>query len=149
MHFQLSNRSKERLEGVKKPLIDVVNKAIEITVEDFGVTEGLRTFERQKELYGKGMSKTLDSKHLTGDAVDLVAYVAGDYRWEPVLYYNIADAMRIAAKSLDVSIRWGGAWHIYDLRECELAIKAHRDYLVTRMKEKKEPFIDMPHFELT
>jgi len=75
MSFQLSQRSLDRLKGVDPKLVEVVKRAIEITEVDFGVTEGLRTLERQKELVAKGASHTLKSKHIGGKAVDLVAYV--------------------------------------------------------------------------
>ena len=75
MAFKLSQRSLDRLDGVKQDLVNVVRRAIEITTIDFGVTEGLRTEERQKELVAKGASKTMKSKHLDGNAVDLMVYV--------------------------------------------------------------------------
>ena len=62
--FKLSKRSLSRLEGVNEQLVEVVKEAITLTKIDFGVTEGLRTLEKQKELVAKGASKTMKSKHL-------------------------------------------------------------------------------------
>lgn len=108
MAFALSQRSKDRLKGVDPRLVKVVEEAITLTEIDFGVTEGLRTPERQKELIEKGFSKTLQSKHLTGHAVDLAAYVDGKVTWEKEFYHKIADAMKKAAKNQNTDIRWGG-----------------------------------------
>ena len=73
----LSRRSLDKLEGVDDRLVAVVKHAITATKVDFGVIQGLRTLEQQKELYEKGASQTMKSKHLTGDAVDLMAYING------------------------------------------------------------------------
>lgn len=80
MAFRLSSRSLARLDGVHPDLIRVVKRAIQITPVDFGITEGLRTKERQKELVAKGASRTLKSRHLTGHAVDVVAYIGSEVR---------------------------------------------------------------------
>ena len=108
MTFKLSARSKERLNGVDPRLVRLVERAIEITEVDLAVTEGFRTPERQKELVSKGFSQTLKSKHLTGHAVDLAAFVDGKVSWEKPFYYKIADAMKKAAEEQQVAMRWGG-----------------------------------------
>ena len=148
--FQLSNRSKERLEGVNAPLAEVVEKAITLTKVDFGVIEGLRSKEKQEELVAAGASQTMKSKHLTGDAVDLMAYVNGRACWELNVYDEIADAMKEAAKELGVSIRWGAAWNINNLAEWEdTAEEAMNHYIDERRSQGRRPFIDAPHFELS
>ena len=111
--FKLSMRSKSRLQGVHPDLVAVVNRAIEITTIDFGVTEGLRTVERQKILVGQGASTTMNSRHITGHAVDLVAFIGAEVRWDWPLYHKIADAMKTAAKELNVLIEWGGDWRTF------------------------------------
>jgi peptidoglycan L-alanyl-D-glutamate endopeptidase CwlK len=108
MTFKLSVRSLNMLQGVDEKLISVVKRAIELTEIDFGVTEGIRTLVRQEELFKKGLSKTMKSKHLIGRAVDLVAYVDGKVSWEKEDYYPIALAMERAAIELNVKIKWGG-----------------------------------------
>ena len=75
--YELSQRSLSRLDGVDERLVKVVCAAIKLSNVDFGVSEGLRTEERQKELVSKGASKTMKSKHLEGRAVDLVGYISG------------------------------------------------------------------------
>lgn len=108
--FKLSQRSKDRLQGVHPDLVKVVEHAIEITTVDFAVHEGLRTPERQKVLKEAGASQTLNSRHITGHAVDLVAWVDGEVRWDWPLYSQIAKAMKAAAAELNIPIEWGGDW---------------------------------------
>lgn len=108
--FTLSAKSLERLEGVHPDLVKIVKRAIEVTKVDFGVTEGLRTYSRQKQLVSEGKSLTMNSRHLTGHAVDLVAYVDGKVSWETTQYKLINDAMQQAAKELGIPIVWGGSW---------------------------------------
>lgn len=110
MAYKLSNRSLKRLQGVHPDLVLVVKRAIEITKVDFTVLEGLRTLERQKKLVKQGASKTTNSRHLTGHAVDLGAYVDGGVSWHWPLYHKIADAMFFAAGELGIDIEWGGDW---------------------------------------
>lgn len=109
-NYKLSNRSKSRLKGVHPDLVAVVERAIEITEQDFTVLEGLRSKERQKQLYKSGASKTMNSRHLTGHAVDIAPYVDGGVSWDWDYYYPMADAMKKAAKELRVPLEWGGDW---------------------------------------
>ena len=108
--FRLSNRSRYRLEGVHPDLRQVVERAIQITTVDFVVIEGKRSKERQIELYRTGKSKTMRSRHLTGHAVDLAAWVNGTISWEWPHYREIARAMKQVAQELNIPIEWGGDW---------------------------------------
>jgi len=147
--FELSQRSLDRLNGVDDRLIKVVCRAIELTQIDFGVIEGVRTVEKQKELVDKGASQTMKSKHIDGLAVDLMAYVAGRGCWEINVYDDIADAMKEAAKQEGVKLRWGAAWHINDIAEYEGTMEeAMNEYIDLRRSQGRRPFIDGPHFEL-
>ena len=149
MAYKLSQRSLDRLEGVKPELVDVVKRAIELTKIDFGVTEGLRTEERQRQLVESGASQTMKSKHIIGDAVDLMAYVDGRGCWELCVYDEIADAMKVAAIEEGVILRWGAAWHIDDISDWEGTMEeAMNSYVDLRRSQGRRPFIDAPHFEL-
>ncbi len=111
----LDARSERNLLGVDDALVRVVRRAAEL-VDDgddglgFVVTEGVRTVVRQAELVKAGASRTLKSRHLIGQAVDLAATVSGEVRWDWPLYPKLADAMKAAATELGVVITWGGDW---------------------------------------
>lgn len=147
--FTLSDRSKSRLEGLEPKLIAVTELAIDYTKIDFGVTCGLRTVAEQQELVDSGASQTMNSKHITGHAVDVVAYVGPRITWELNVYDDIAEAFKTAAMELDVTLRWGAAWHIADIREWGGTMEdAMNSYTDLRRRQGKRPFIDAPHFEL-
>lgn len=109
-NFKFSQLSENNLVGVKPPLVAVVRRALELSSVDFGITEGLRTQERQKQLYAEGKSQTMNSRHLTGDAVDVVAYVSGAVSWDLPLYRKISEAFKQAGQELNTPIEWGGDW---------------------------------------
>ena len=149
MSFKLSQRSLDKLEGVHPDMVKCVKSAIEYTKVDFGVICGMRTEEEQKELVAKGASKTMRSKHLTGHAVDLMAYVGSRASWELKLYDDIADAMAQASKEHNVPIKWGAAWSIGNIAQWNSGMEgAMNSYIDLRRSEGKRPFIDGPHFEL-
>ena len=150
MSFVLSERSLSRLEGVNDRLSKVVKSAIDYTKIDFGVTCGLRTVEEQKELVESGASQTMNSKHLDGNAVDLVAYIGPKICWELNVYDDVAEAIKTAAMEHDLSIRWGAAWHVEDIREWNGTMEElMMAYVDLRRRQGKRPFIDAPHFEVT
>lgn len=149
MAYKLSKRSLKNLEGVHPKMIEVVQHAISVSKVDFAVIEGLRTLERQKELYARGASQTMKSKHLTGKAVDLMAFIGTRGSWELNLYDDIADAMREGAIKAKVRICWGAAWSIPDIRDWKGTMEeAMNRYIDVRRSEGKRPFIDAPHFEI-
>lgn len=111
----LSDRSERNLLGVKPDLAAVVREAHRRMEDDasglsFIVTEGKRTTVRQAELVKAGASRTMNSKHLTGDAVDVAATVNGDVRWDWPLYGIIAQKFKDVADDLGIAIEWGGDW---------------------------------------
>lgn len=113
MGFVLGNRSLERLKGVHPDLQRVVRRAIQLTEVDFTVLEGLRSVERQRELVRKGASKTMNSRHLTGHAVDIAPWIDGRVSWDWKYYYPLADAMKAAAREIKVPLEWGGDWKTF------------------------------------
>ena len=124
--FKLSRRSKNNLKGVHPDLVRVVERAIEITPLDFGVSCGLRTEAEQYKAVKSGASTTMKSKHLMqsdmwSHAVDLFVLVDGEVTWEHKHFRWVIQAMFTAAIELGVQIKAGGLW---------------RD------------FLDSPHFEL-
>ena len=145
--MSLSSRCELRLAGVHPDLVRVVRNAAEGGAI-FRVTEGLRTPERQRQLVAEGKSQTLDSRHITGHAVDVVPLdSAGNVSWAWGLYFPLADAFRAAAIAEGVPVVWGGAWG-QEMAEYATAKVGQAAY-VARVKESgRKPFLDGPHFEL-
>lgn len=108
--FKLSDRSLKRLDGVHPALVRVVKHAIEISKVDFTVLEGVRTLATQRKYFAAGKTRTMNSRHLTGHAVDLAPVINGEISWDWKLFYPLADAMKAAAKAEGVRITWGGDW---------------------------------------
>lgn len=82
MSYQLGDHSRKELIGVHPILVGMVEEAIKITKQDFIVFDGLRTMQEQRKNVAKGVSKTMNSYHLYGLAVDLVPFVNGQPKWE-------------------------------------------------------------------
>jgi peptidoglycan L-alanyl-D-glutamate endopeptidase CwlK len=149
MGYVLGKKSEAELVGVHPDLVRVVRRAITITQQDFAVHDGLRTEREQEAMLRSGASTTMNSRHLTGHAVDLVPWFNGKLRWEWPLIYPIAEAMRKAGQIEGVPLCWGGAWDIL-LTETgdQSPQKIVEDYAERRKKAGKKVFIDGPHFEL-
>lgn len=121
----LSKISLSRLEGVDYRLQDLCHRLI--AMWDFTVVYGLRTQSEQAELVARGLSKTMNSKHLTGKAVDLAPYPI-DWNDTKRFYYFAGMVMALAAE-MGIKLRWGGNWDMdYDLND--------------------NTFMDLVHFEL-
>ena len=121
MKHQFGLQSKAKLSTVHKSLQDLFYAAIGEAPYDFSITEGLRSLERQKQLFKEGKSKTMNSRHLTGNAVDVCIIIDGKTSWDFNDYIKLADYIKKIAKAINVPIVWGGDW---------------------------ESFRDGPHFEL-
>jgi peptidoglycan L-alanyl-D-glutamate endopeptidase CwlK len=110
MTYALGATSLARLQGVHPDLVKVVRLAITKTPVDFTVLEGLRTKERQAVLFKQGATRTMNSRHITGHAVDLAPVIDGKVSWDWPLYHKLAPVIKAAAKELGVAITWGGDW---------------------------------------
>lgn len=106
----LNERSEKALVGVHPDLVAVVRRAAEIMPGGFIITEGMRSKERQRELFAKGLSKTMNSRHLVGLAVDFAPLIDGDVTWKWPAFPPVANAFKQAAKELNIAIEWGGDW---------------------------------------
>ena len=113
-NFKFSKSSERRLIGIHKDLVRVIHRALEISDIDFSVTYGMRTIEEQEEILKKGNSRTMNSRHLTGHAVDLTPWLNGSVdgdipdNWK--YFEQVSKYMKIAAKEYDTQINWGGDW---------------------------------------
>lgn len=119
--FRLSARSILNLQGVNPILMNVVHRALMLTTQPICVIEGVRNKARQLELYNQGKTQTLNSRHLTGHAVDLAPLVDGVIPWESwQAFEKLAGTMKQAAKLCQVSLIWGGDWIMRDGPHFEL-----------------------------
>jgi peptidoglycan L-alanyl-D-glutamate endopeptidase CwlK len=151
--FFLGQKSEHNLTGVDERLCRVVRRAITLTTVDFTVFEGLRSQERQAQLYREGVSRTLNSYHLTGHAVDLVPWIAGRAQWQAPACVQVAIAVRLSALHFDIEVTWGAVWDkpLNDLDPTELEREV-RDYVIRYQVKngvKKYPLIDYPHFQVS
>ena len=100
------------MNGVHPDLRRVIDRALQDGQLDFAVIEGLRTRKRQEQLVASGASQTMNSRHLTGHAVDLLPIDPttgnGEFAWP--LYDQLGPAVKTAAKKEGVPIIWGGDW---------------------------------------
>ena len=120
--FILGDRSTKNLVGVNADLVKVVKRALELSPVDFTVIEGLRTKERQAELMKQGFTRTLKSRHIIGEAVDIVPLPV-DWK-NPKPFGLVAEAMKKAADELGVKITWGGDWKSFvDLPHYQIEVK--------------------------
>ena len=119
MTFVLPEKSIQRLTGVHPVLVRVVMATAARSEQNFVVTEGVRTYARQKELFAAGKSQTMRSRHLTGHAVDLAIWEdrdadkvvdADEISWKFPQYKALADVVKAAAAELGIPIEWGGDW---------------------------------------
>jgi peptidoglycan L-alanyl-D-glutamate endopeptidase CwlK len=110
MTYKFSQRSLDRMKGVHGDLVKVMLEAIKESPYDFGITEGVRTPQRQQELYAAGKSRTLNSRHLKGLAVDIAIFVDGKLTWEFKYYEEVAKHVLKVCAEMGIPVVWGGAW---------------------------------------
>ena len=108
--YKFGTASKENLVGVNPDLIEVCELALTYSKYDFGITSGVRTLEQQQEMIDKGASNTIDSRHLSGHAVDIIVYVNGTSTYRKKFYSKVASSFFKAAIELGVDLEWGGHW---------------------------------------
>jgi len=99
MAYRLSKKSLDRLAGIKEPLQALAKTSIVDSPYDFSITCGLRTIEEQKILVATGKSRTMKSRHLTGNAFDIAVFVDGKITWDLKYYKAVATHIKkVAAK---------------------------------------------------
>jgi len=113
MSIVLGPRSIARLQDVHPDLVRVVNRAAALSDLDFTVLEGRRSQARQKQLFAAGATKTMNSRHLSGHAVDLAPMLNGEVSWDWPLYRRLAKIVKDAAALEKVPITWGGDWKTF------------------------------------
>jgi peptidoglycan L-alanyl-D-glutamate endopeptidase CwlK len=169
--FRFSQRSLDRARNVDTRLIGLAITALSRSSVDFGLTEEQsRTEAEQAEKVRRGVSRTMNSKHMipkgktVSSALDLVPFVDGVFTWgdnqwrvktkagptiEP--FYEIAAQMREAAIAAGLVLTWGGVWdrRLNDLPAGAAAMKAAvQAYAARRKAAGGTALLDGPHFEL-
>ncbi len=144
MGYKFGERSAANLATAHKDLQIVMTTAIKSSMVDFGISEGHRSLERQKELFDEGKSRidgiTKKGKHNYNPslAVDIYAFVEGrkNLAFDKVHLAYLGGHIMLVAKLLHESgkiksrLRWGGNW----------------DGDGTLLVDQK--LWDLPHFEL-
>lgn len=150
--MNLSRRDLERLAGVHERLAETVRVCYAMSPIPLVVLEGLRTMERQREYVKIGASRTLDSRHLTGHAVDLGVLQGDVVSWHWPLYYRLAILMRQAAEVTGAVLTWGGVWDkpmTEYTRTCAEEVRLYGNrWRRAHPGEEGGPLIDGPHYEL-
>ena len=108
--YKLSKKSLAKLEEVHPHMQELVKATIGLTTIDFGISEGMRTKERQQLLFDQGKSQIMNSRHLTGHAVDIYAWKDGAVSWDFLDYEVINIAFNQASTHLNIPYVWGGSW---------------------------------------
>jgi peptidoglycan L-alanyl-D-glutamate endopeptidase CwlK len=118
--YNFGERSLRNLEGIDDGLRRVVHMALSLGVMDFSVIAGLRTQAEQDRIYAQGRTEpgpivtwTRNSRHILGEAVDIVPYPVD---WQDIERFCVlAGVMKSAAAMEGVEIEWG-----YDLWKKDL-----------------------------
>ena len=120
--MELSELSKKRLEGVDERLKAIVIECAKRCPYPFNVSEGLRSIELQREYVRQGKSRTMKSKHLTGEAVDLYPLTMNRKAVDWSRFEELADLMFQVASELGTMIVWGGHWKTF-VDKCHFELK--------------------------
>lgn len=150
--FFLGQISETHLDGTDQRIQACARRAITTTAIDFQVFEGLRTLERQRLLVANGSSRTLNSEHLTGRALDLVPWVGGKLSWRTPLCIQIAIAMREASIYFGTALTWGAVWDRrlseLDPTRLEREIAEYVRRYQAQHGQDEHPLHDPDHFQL-
>ena len=122
--YKFSKASLSRLDSVDRRIKDIMLRSIKYSPIDFGIPSdgGLRTPEEQYALFKAGKSKcdgdSVMSKHQSGKAIDVFAYLNGAANWEKEYYFILCGVIMSSAKSLGHELRWGGDFNMnWDLTD--------------------------------
>lgn len=151
--YKFGAKSQKNLGGVHPVLRKIARMALEKSTVDFGISEGLRGLKKQRKLYNAGLTKTMQSNHLTGRAVDIVCIEDGRAVWDAAPYIKAADAFQEAGihyarelQQANLDLAWGGCWQsICGEKKPHILCE---EYKQRCDEEGRTPFLDFVHFEL-
>lgn len=110
MFYQLTRADERKLVGLNKNLVALVRRVALVTPVPFVVVEGIRTKQRQRVLFAHGKSKTLNSKHIIGRAVDCAPLVNGDVSWRWDDFTPLVECAKACALELSIPMTFGYDW---------------------------------------
>lgn len=161
--------SKKKLEFLHDDLYFFFTMVLTYTsTVDISIVQVLRSDEEHQANLKSGASRVKVSRHLgryakylpkfprkrkiqvqrlISHAVDIVAWSGGRRRTDIASYYKVAEAARLVAVKYDLPVIWGGCWR--DLRKISCIKTAVDDYVKQCEKEKRKPFLDLGHYELS
>lgn len=123
-----------------------------VQVWDSTIIDGIRTFVEQRKNMAKGVSKTMDSKHLPqpprnlSKAMDIMPYplnwAAIQRGYDAVKRLPIADAMAVLEAYAFAGFFDGVAWGKYGVN-----LRSGYDWNTNRQFED-QTFLDLPHHEM-
>lgn len=146
--FRLGDSSKKKLALGRPEIIRLVERAILVTEIDFLVHEVMRTTAQQAKYVANGASTTMNSRHLTGHAVDLIPLVDGKPSYHWAHYYTLARAVQRAARDESIVVTWGAVWD-RDLNAMTEDLEDEvADYVARCKAKKKKAFLDGAHVQL-
>lgn len=122
--FEFSKSSLAELKTVDPRVASIFKAALKVSPIDFGIPKdgGYRTAERQNEMYlDKDIATNCDgykviSKHQSGMAVDVYAYVNGKASWEPHHLAMVAGVILATNQIMidtglsNIQLTWGGTF---------------------------------------
>lgn len=114
--YKFGYKSLRNLDGVHPDLVRVAKRAIQKTRIDFGISEGVRSKDRQLMLLSQGKTTIENSQHLIqphtdfGHAIDVFAYINGKANWNRKYYGPIVQTFITEATVLGIQLRFGHLW---------------------------------------
>lgn len=110
MPIILTDADERKLVGVNRQLVTVVRWVAANSAQRFIVAEGLRTKQRQRELYARNLTKTLNSKHIIGRAVDCYPVIGGKLAVRRDQFTWLVELARHGADACCVPLVFGHDW---------------------------------------
>ena len=138
--------SRANQQGVEPRLVKVSNSVV--AAWDCSITDGVRTLEEQRKNVAKGVSKTMDSKHLIqldgyGHAIDIVPY---PINWDAI--EKGYQAIKHATGGMEIAEMYAFAGFVDGVAHAMgIELRSGYDWNSNRQFEDQS-FLDLPHHEL-
>lgn len=110
MPVVLTPADERKLVGLNKNLVALVRRVALVSPVPFSVVEGLRTKQRQRELFAQRKTKTLNSKHIIGRAVDTAPLIDGKVSWEWRHFTPLVECAKACASDMSLPMTFGYDW---------------------------------------